>query len=233
MGAFMIVVLKMNADTVWEEYFSPYHSQIIPFRDASYGDCTYECTIYHCLKGLEIATQLGWYSFKDFDPREYEYYEKVENGDLNWIIPGKFIAFMGPIDRNHQPPGEPKHGNSAEDYLEVFKHFGVTHVVRLNEPKYDRQKFIKAGINHSELYFIDGSTPSDAILNQFMRISEQENGALAVHCKAGLGRTGTLIGCYAMKHYKFPAAAFIGWIRIARPGSILGPQQYYLLEKEE
>jgi Dual specificity phosphatase, catalytic domain len=66
-----------------------------------------------------------------------------------------------------------------------------------------------------------------------MRISEQEKGALAVHCKAGLGRTGTLIGCYAMKHFKFPAAAFIGWIRIARPGSILGPQQYYLLEKEE
>jgi cell division cycle 14 len=104
----------------------------------------------------------------------------------------------------------------------------------LNEPnKYDRTKFTKNGINHSELYFIDGSTPSEAILNQFMKICEAEKGALAVHCKAGLGRTGTLIGCYAMKHFKFPAAAFIGWIRIARPGSILGPQQYYLLEKEE
>lgn len=105
----------------------------------------------------------------------------------------------------------------------------MTHVVRLNEAKYDRQKFIKAGIKHSDLFFIDGSTPSDAIVNEFLKLSEQESGAIAVHCKAGLGRTGTLIGCYAMKHFKFPAAAFIGWIRIARPGSILGPQQYYLI----
>ena len=191
--------------------------------------------IYHCLKGLEIATRLGWYSFKDFDPSEYEYYEKVENGDLNWVIPGKFIAFMGPIDHKPGVHSEQKHGNDPEDYIEVFRHFGVTHVVRLNEPtKYDRSKFTRNGIKHSELYFIDGSTPSDVsiafphsaqqILHDFLRISEQEKGALAVHCKAGLGRTGTLIGCYAMKHFKFPAAAFIGWIRIARPGSILGPQ---------
>ena len=26
-----------------------------------------------------------------------------------------------------------------------------------------------------------------------------------MHCKAGLGRTGCLIGCYIMKHYKFSA----------------------------
>jgi len=73
------------------------------------------------------------------------------------------------------------------------------------------------------LYFIDGSTPPENIVKEFLNISEGEQGAMAIHCKAGLGRTGKLIGLYAMKHYKFPAAAFIGWIRIARPGSILGP----------
>lgn len=35
-----------------------------------------------------------------------------------------------------------------------------------------------------------------------------------------------------MKHYKFPAAYFIGWSRLCRSGSILGPQQQWLLEMQ-
>ena len=45
---------------------------------------------------------------------------------------------------------------------------------------------------------------------------------------AGLGRTGTLIGCYLMKHYGFSAHEAIAWIRICRPGSIIGHQQAWL-----
>lgn len=56
---------------------APYHTKIVPFRDASMGDCTYECNIYDCLKGLEIAIKLGWYDFRTFDVMEYENYEKV------------------------------------------------------------------------------------------------------------------------------------------------------------
>eukprot|EP01017_Pseudomicrothorax_dubius_P003999 TRINITY_DN10709_c0_g1_i9.p1 TRINITY_DN10709_c0_g1~~TRINITY_DN10709_c0_g1_i9.p1 ORF type:complete len:161 (+),score=39.96 TRINITY_DN10709_c0_g1_i9:66-548(+) len=70
------------------------------------------------------------------------------------------------------------------------------------------------------------------IRDRFLEEVEKEKNAIAVHCKAGLGRTGTLIGCYAMKHYKFPAASFIGWIRICRPGSVLGPQQHFLNEAQ-
>lgn len=96
-------------------------------------------------------------------------------------------------------------------------------MVRLNEPKYEKSKFERAGVTHTDLFFTDGSTPSDKVVSQFLKVAEAETGAIAIHCKAGLGRTGTLIGIYAMKHFRFPAAYFIGWIRIARPGSILGP----------
>ena len=56
---------------------------------------------------------------------------------------------------------------------------------------------------------------------------------MAVHCLAGLGRTGTLIALYLMKHLGFTANEAMGWIRICRPGSIIGPQQQFLADQEE
>jgi cell division cycle 14 len=90
--------------------------------------------------------------------------------------------------------------------------------------------FLSIGIKHSALYYLDGSNPPEKILQQFLRICESAPGAIAVHCKAGLGRTGTCIGAYIMKHYGLTAAETIGWMRICRPGSVIGPQQHYLEE---
>lgn len=52
------------------------------------------------------ALQYGWLDFSNFDVEEYEHYERAENGDLNWIIPGKFLAFSGP-----HPKSKVENGN--------------------------------------------------------------------------------------------------------------------------
>lgn len=54
------------------------------------------------------------------------------------------------------------------------------------------------GIQHVDMYFDDGTNPTDDIVREFIkraeRVIEHDNKKVAVHCKAGLGRTGVLIG---------------------------------------
>jgi len=149
---------------------------------------------------------------------------------LNWTVPGKFVSFSGPSSANRDPDGYKRF--TPEDYVPIFRKLGVTMVVRLNNAQYEATRFTKNGIKHKDIYFLDGSCPKDALIDEFIAAAEAEKGAIAVHCKAGLGRTGSMIACYVMKHYKFPAADLIGWLRLARPGTVLGPQQQFLCDKE-
>lgn len=229
MGAFQVIILGKTAEEAWEP-FSKVQPPLAEYRDAGYTNSPYRCSVLDCLRGLEYGIKLKWFDIRTFNLRDYEFYEKVENGDLNWIIPGKFIAFSGPADKPKDPDGYRRF--TPEDYVPIFKKFGVTMVVRLNNKQYDENRFKNNGIKHTDLYFLDGSCPSDEIIQQFIKICEQEKGAIAVHCKAGLGRTGSLIAAYAMKHYKFIAPDFIGYIRLCRPGSVLGPQQQFLCDKQ-
>jgi hypothetical protein len=94
-------------------------------------------------------------------------------------------------------------------------------------------QFTRHGLKHYELFFPDGTPPPEAQAKRFLKIAETEPGVIAVHCKAGLGRTGTLILMWAMKHFKLTAKEAIGYLRVARPGSIIGPQQQFLSVNEK
>jgi cell division cycle 14 len=149
-----------------------------PFRDASGGPSTYDCTILDCLYAMERAVDLAWFDFRLFNLREYEYYEKVENGDLNWIIPNKLVAFGTPTSSRYS---KGYRTFTPEDYCPLFKKLGVTAVIRLNKPMYCAERFEVNGIRHYDLIFPDGSVPKDELALKFIDIVEKEEGAVAVH----------------------------------------------------
>ncbi|XP_071799656.1 dual specificity protein phosphatase CDC14A-like isoform X2 [Asterias amurensis] len=229
-GAYSVIYLKKTPEEAYRPLVCGTNPPYLAFRDASYGACTYNLTLLDCLKATDKAIIHNFLNFETFDVEEYEHYERVENGDFNWILPGKFLAFSGPHPKSKIENGYPLH--APEAYFPYFRKNNITTIVRLNKKIYDARRFTDAGFDHYDLFFIDGSTPSDAIVQQFLTIAENAEGGLAVHCKAGLGRTGTLIGCYMMKHYRMTAAECIAWLRITRPGSVIGPQQHFMEEKQ-
>lgn len=237
----MMLVLKQTPEQAYAPLLDA-QPPFVNYRDAGYGAATYHISIYDCLKGLHKAMQIGLFHLDRFDLAEYEFYEKVENGDFNWIT-NKFLALASPKDDvNASGFNIPQRGIQFKssfgndlfsayrkaDLIRFLKQRNIGTIVRLNNNVYERNDFIEAGIEHVELYFPDGSTPPDGILKRFLDLCESRKGAIAVHCKAGLGRTGSLIGAYLMKHYRMTACECISFLRIIRPGSVVGPQQNWL-----
>ncbi|KAK9833043.1 hypothetical protein WJX74_005392 [Apatococcus lobatus] len=230
-GLYQVLLLDRTPELAFQTVKSL--GPFAPFRDASCGQSCFDLSVLDCLKGISKARQAGFLDWHlpscSFDVEEYELHEQVQNGDFNWIVPGKLLAFSGPASTI--PLGQSFYRQwCPEDYTEFFRSRNITTIVRLNKQTYDSRRFTSHGFTHHELYFPDGSCPSLSVMRRFLDIVEKEPGALAIHCKAGLGRTGVLICCYMIKHYGFTAEEAIGYIRICRPGSVIGPQQTYLLQ---
>lgn len=91
------------------------------------------------------------------------------------------------------PLGYPLH--APEAYFPYFKKHNVTAIVRLNKKIYEAKRFTDAGFEHYDLFFIDGSTPSDNIVRRFLNICENTEGAIAVHCK-GVCKASVVVAAF-------------------------------------
>jgi len=231
LGCFLLTEKGMSPEEAWAPFASFAPSPFLGYRDATFVRSTFDLPVLECLRGLQRGIDTNLIDLKSFNPDEYDYYDHPQHGDMHVMVPNKFIAFKGPTGRRTRIAAG-LFSHTPKDYAEVFRHHKVSAVVRLNSREYDRQEFIRCGFNHYDLFYEDCTTPSDAIVSRFLEVAEKEKGVIAVHCLAGLGRTGTLIAIWLMKNYGFRAPEAIGYLRILRPGSVIGPQQQYLVAME-
>ena len=220
----------------------------MPFRDAGYSQADYSLTIQDVVYGVWKAKEENLVTLKEFSLEEYERYERVDMGDFNWVTPN-FLAFASP---QHQPthviqPTEPLYAELPRSlsslqrnkslptpFKNVLTHFaerGIGLVVRLNSELYSPSYFTALGIKHLDMIFDDGTCPPLSLVRKFVNLAHStinKRRGIAVHCKAGLGRTGCLIGAYLIYRHGFTANEIIAFMRFMRPGMVVGPQQHWL-----
>eukprot|EP00941_MAST-03F_sp_MAST-3F-sp1_P005750 g5750.t1 len=95
-GIFAITYLGMTAEEAYKPFVN-FYPRFTDFHDASPIACTYKLTVKNCLEAVYAANQAGLFHFDEtFTIDEVEHMEKVEYGDLNWILFKQCCAFAGP-----------------------------------------------------------------------------------------------------------------------------------------
>ena len=137
---------------------------------------------------------------------------------LTWIEPGRIAAMARP---------------TAQE-IALLGSLGVRALLSLTEEASAiGRTAIAEGIDWLHVPIEDFDIPSLEEVDEavaFICRTLEHGGAVAVHCGAGLGRTGTIIACHLVATGMTPEAA-VSRVRLARPGSIETSAQEDLVRK--
>ncbi len=85
-----------------EQAYGPFigiQPPFITFRDAGFCINTFPITVLDTAKAIRKAKTLNHINLQTFSVQNYQNLNKLQNGDVSWIVPGKFIAFSGPVTK--------------------------------------------------------------------------------------------------------------------------------------
>ena len=228
MGAYSVLYLHWSTDYILQKIRQHIGENLSNFCDYR-GSYDYKLSLYDCLEGIKVGVvKHGWFTLDGAN--------SLKNGlNMNWVVPNKLIAMKDPklINSQGQTCLNPK-------YVKELLKNKIDYVVRLNgkdfeqESKYGKpyplEAFFAEGIVACDIPLKDGGMPTQKQLEMFLEICSIPESQMAVHCHAGMGRTGTMIACCLIRDYEFTARQAVAWLNLCRRGSIMGKQHNFLDE---
>lgn len=218
MGCYLIIKKNICVNKVIFDILHIFNEHPCYFIDCISEWGGYYSSIIDCLRAISFIYKNDIEDLNNFNIEDYEYLTDYSQRDMN-IIANKFIAMTCPSQKN------------IYDVCNELKKRNVKLVIRLNDDNnYDSKMFENQNIDVLDLYFDDYSVPSIKIIKKFMNAVNniEYSDKVAIHCRAGLGRTGILICIWLIIKLNFKPAEAIAYIRIMRPGSIMGNQGFFL-----
>jgi len=150
----------------------------------------------------------------------------------SWLEKGSPMRGFSWIEQG-RIAGMPKPGDWSriEDDLAFLKAQGIRLLFTLTESPLDSDLLARYDIVSVHLPVADFTPPDLTQLSQFVqeaRVALGKNKAVGVHCRAGIGRTGTFLAAWLIANGS-DAASAISQVRRLRPGSIETREQEKVL----
>jgi len=150
---------------------------------------------------------------------------------LWWVIPNVLAGMPMPFIRTERRLNRGGALNAYDDELPLLYSAGIRSIVSLLNIPTDAAVYESAGFSFLCLPVPDGGAPTLEQASQFVRFVEAQRAMwrpVAVHCEAGLGRTGTMLATYLISQGKTATEA-IKAVRDVEKVAIETPRQIQFL----